>query len=85
MQLPGLRLPTLEECMQEESVLEVERRAEVVLRLSTPETPSSQVALGAVKKPAQATVKIVKKPRTPVMTAKKRRRMAGKQPLSILG
>ena len=52
MQLRGLRLPTLEECMMEESGVEEERRAEVVLRLATLEPPSNQVAFGVVKKPA---------------------------------
>ena len=36
MQLPGLRMPTLEEYLMEQSGMAGERRAESILRLSTP-------------------------------------------------
>ena len=43
MQFPGLRSPTLEECLEQQSGMEEERRADAILRLATVGDASSKV------------------------------------------
>ena len=56
MQLPGLRLPTLEECMEENCARDGERIAEEIRGLATAGGASSQVAPDASSQAAEASV-----------------------------